>query len=68
MFTGGMIAGWRIVVQSPLRAFRLGADALHRYKHGCVTVLRRDALESRACECYAAVKTVYHQLLGGHLT
>jgi CRP-like cAMP-binding protein len=30
MFTGGMIAGWRIVVQSPLRAFRLGADALHR--------------------------------------
>ena len=30
MFTGGGIAGWRAVVQSPVRAFRLGADVLQR--------------------------------------
>jgi CRP-like cAMP-binding protein len=151
-FTGGMIAGWRVVVQSALRAFRLDAHALQRelaadrelelhllrfaealmhqiaqtalcnrhhsieqqfcrwllasldrlgtrelvmthalianmlgvrregvstaagklqhdglirYTHGRITVLRRDALESRACECYAAVKAAYRHLLYG---
>jgi CRP-like cAMP-binding protein len=149
-FTGGRVAGWRVVVQTALRGFRLRADALQRelaadreleehllrftealmrqisqtalcnrhhsieqqfcrwllatldrlgthelgmtqaliasmlgvrregvsaaagklqaegvirYTHGRIAVLRRESLENRACECYAAVNAAYRQLL-----
>jgi len=38
---------------------------LIRYRRGRITVLDRDMLEARACECYAVVKTEYDRLLPG---
>jgi hypothetical protein len=34
-----------------------------RYRRGHITVLDRNALERRACECYAVVKKEYDRLL-----
>ena len=36
---------------------------LIRYRRGHITVLDRDRLEARACECYAVVKKEYDRLL-----
>jgi CRP-like cAMP-binding protein len=35
-----------------------------RYRHGKVTILDRDALEERSCECYAVTKAEFDSLLG----
>jgi CRP-like cAMP-binding protein len=37
---------------------------LIRYRHGVVTILDRDALEERSCECYAVTKAEFDRLLG----
>jgi CRP-like cAMP-binding protein len=34
------------------------------YKHGCIIVLDRPALEAMACECYSAVRRQFEYLLG----
>ena len=44
-------------------AGRLQADGLIRYRRGRITILRRDQLEARVCECYAVVKKEYDRLL-----
>ncbi|HEY2928155.1 Crp/Fnr family transcriptional regulator, partial [Piscinibacter sp.] len=36
---------------------------LIQYRRGHITVLDRDRLERRACECYAVVKKEYDRLL-----
>jgi len=38
---------------------------LIRYARGRITVLDRQGLEERACECYAVVKNEYDRLLYG---
>lgn len=48
------------VTEAALRLQRLG---LIRYARGHITVLDRDALEARVCECYAVVKKEYDRLL-----
>jgi CRP-like cAMP-binding protein len=37
---------------------------LIRYRYGVVTILDRDALEKRSCECYAVTKAEFDRLLG----
>lgn len=37
---------------------------LIRYRHGNVTILDRDGLEERSCECYAVTKAEFDRLLG----
>jgi Mn-dependent DtxR family transcriptional regulator len=44
-------------------AGRLQKDGLIQYQRGRITVLNRDALEHRTCECYAVVKREYDRLL-----
>ena len=44
-------------------AGKLSKDGLIRYKHGVITVLDREGLERRSCECYAVVKKEYDRLL-----
>ena len=44
-------------------AGRLQRAGLIRYRRGRITVLDRNALEQRACECYAVVKKEYDRLL-----
>ena len=44
-------------------AGRLQADGLIEYSRGRITVLDRDQLELRVCECYAVVKKEYDRLL-----
>jgi len=44
-------------------ALRLQHAGLIRYARGHVTVLDRDGLERRTCECYAVVKTECDRLL-----
>ncbi|TAK81584.1 MAG: Crp/Fnr family transcriptional regulator [Betaproteobacteria bacterium] len=46
-----------------LAAARLQASGALRYSRGHLTVLRRDTLEKRACECYAALKVESERLL-----
>lgn len=48
------------VTEAALKLARLG---LIRYARGHITVLDRDALEARVCECYAVVKKEYDRLL-----
>jgi CRP-like cAMP-binding protein len=48
------------VTESAQRLQKLG---LIRYMRGHITVLDRDALEGRTCECYAVVKKEYDRLL-----
>jgi CRP-like cAMP-binding protein len=38
-----------------------------RYHHGRVTILDREALEQRSCECYAVNKEAFDRLLGDFL-
>jgi CRP-like cAMP-binding protein len=44
-------------------AGRLHSARVIRYRRGHITVLDRNALERRACECYAVVKKEYDRLL-----
>ena len=44
-------------------ALRLQHAGLIRYARGHVTVLDRDGLERRTCECYAVVKTEFDRLI-----
>jgi CRP-like cAMP-binding protein len=44
-------------------ALKLQAAGLIRYSRGRITVLDRDGLEKRSCECYAVVKKEYDRLL-----
>jgi len=44
-------------------AGQLQTAGLIRYRRGHITVLDRDRLEQRACECYAVVKNEYDRLL-----
>lgn len=44
-------------------ALKLQAAGLIRYARGHITVLNRDGVEKRACECYAVVKKEYDRLL-----
>lgn len=44
-------------------ALKLQKSGLIRYSRGHITVLDRDGLERRSCECYAVVKKEYDRLL-----
>ena len=44
-------------------AGQLQKAGLIRYQRGHITVLDRDGLEGRTCECYAVVKKEYDRLL-----
>ena len=44
-------------------ALKLQEDGLIRYARGRITVLDREKVEKRSCECYAVVKTEYDRLL-----
>ena len=44
-------------------AGKLQADGLIEYSRGKITVLDRERLETRVCECYAVVKREYDRLL-----
>ncbi len=44
-------------------ALKLQKAGLIRYARGRITVLDRDGLEKRSCECYAVVKKEYDRLL-----
>lgn len=44
-------------------AGRLQQAGLIRYRRGHITVLDRDRLEKRTCECYAVVRREYNRLL-----
>ncbi len=44
-------------------AGRLQKEGLIRYRRGQITVLDRERLEQRTCECYAVVKKEYDRLL-----
>ena len=44
-------------------AGKLQAEGLIEYRRGRITVLDREHLEARVCECYAVVKREYHRLL-----
>jgi CRP-like cAMP-binding protein len=47
-----------------IAAGALQRAGLIRYSRGRITMLDREALEARACECYAVSKAVYNDLLG----
>jgi CRP-like cAMP-binding protein len=44
-------------------AGKLQADGLIEYSRGKITVIERERLENRVCECYAVVKREYDRLL-----
>ncbi|MGE5097286.1 MAG: Crp/Fnr family transcriptional regulator [Betaproteobacteria bacterium] len=44
-------------------AASLRRQGLIRYTRGCIAVVDRSAVETRACECYAVVKREYDRLL-----
>jgi CRP-like cAMP-binding protein len=46
-------------------ALKLQQAGLIRYARGHISVLNRDGLEKRSCECYAVVKKEYDRLLPG---
>ena len=48
-------------------ALKLQRAGLIRYARGRITVLDREGLESRSCECYAVVKKEYDRLLPDRL-
>ena len=47
-------------------AGKLQAEGLIRYSRGHITVVDRERLEARVCECYAVVKKEYDRLLVQH--
>jgi len=44
-------------------ALKLQKAGLIRYSRGHITILDREGLEARTCECYAVVKREYDRLL-----
>jgi len=46
-------------------ARKLQKAGLIRYSRGHITVLDREGLERRSCECYSVVKKEYDRLLPG---
>lgn len=48
-------------------AHKLQEDGLIRYARGHISVLNRNGLEKRVCECYAVIKNEYDQLLPDRL-
>lgn len=44
-------------------ALKMQANGLIKYARGHITILNRDGIESRACECYKVVKSEYSRLL-----
>jgi len=44
-------------------ALKLQHAGLIRYARGHISVLDRDGLQKRSCECYAVVKKEYDRLL-----
>ena len=44
-------------------ALKLQRAGLIRYARGRITILDREGLEARTCECYAVVKREYERLL-----
>ena len=44
-------------------ALKLQKADLIRYSRGHITILNREGLENRTCECYAVVKHEYDRLL-----
>jgi CRP-like cAMP-binding protein len=61
-FLAWMLGVRRAGVTKAARA--LQARGLLTYKHGNVTVLNRPGLESAACACYQADRTLYRSVLG----
>ena len=45
-------------------ALKLQKAGLIQYRRGRISVLDRDGLEERSCECYAVVRRAYDRLLG----
>jgi len=44
-------------------AIKLQRAGIIHYSRGRITVLDRDGLERRSCECYSVVKREYYRLL-----
>jgi hypothetical protein len=44
-------------------ARKLHKDGGHRFAQGHITLLDRESLEERTCECYLAIKKEYGRLL-----
>jgi Crp-like helix-turn-helix domain len=71
LFMGGETTPSRSVVQSAGQgregvtdaAANLQRAGLIRHRRGHITVLDREGLERRTCECYAVVKREYDRLL-----
>jgi hypothetical protein len=62
-YLAAMLGARRASVTEALRPLQ---DAgLVRSGRGVITILDGDGLEARACECYAAVRDRYAELLGG---
>jgi CRP-like cAMP-binding protein len=61
-FLGMMLGVRRTTVTDVMGA--LQKAGLVRYRRGHVTILDREALEQRACECYAISKLEFDRLLG----
>ena len=59
-FLGVMLGVRRQSVSSV--AAMLQHSGLVRYSHGHVTILNAPALETLACECYGAIRTIYSQV------
>jgi CRP-like cAMP-binding protein len=57
----GMLGVRRVGVTEA--AGRLHADGLIDYRRGRITVIDREAIEERACECYGIVRREYDRLL-----
>ena len=45
-------------------AHELQRKGLIRYRRGMVAIIDRDALEGHSCECYAAMRAFYQEMLG----
>ena len=61
-FLGMMLGVQRSSVN--LAASKLKRDGLIEYRRGHVTILNRQELEQRSCECYAVSKQEFDRLLG----
>lgn len=44
-------------------ALKMQANGLIKYSRGHITILNREGIESKACECYKVVKSEYSRLL-----
>jgi Mn-dependent DtxR family transcriptional regulator len=62
-FIGQMLAVRRETVT--LVARRLQAAGVIRYTQGHITIVDRQGLAARVCECYAVVQNEFERLLGG---